>query len=514
MRMTETTRQDEGDTAPTPDPLPPHRSSRSASKLTWRELHLWQMQPVRDILLILVIIGVVYLGYLVRIVTTPLLLAMLLAYLFEPVVSWLTKRWRLGRQTAVTAILVATVLFVVVPTVLAAAFGLVQAAGAAGTIASNTRTLLASVESETPETRAQAFNELEGKAWQDLSIWLTELKDGAKRRRSESEGTRPDPTSQSDPISQPDLAGATDLPAQPATTPQATTSADSSQATSTPPEEDDDGGWAPTLLTKGGQEGIYRLSDMALRWIGNNAEVLAASIGRRAIGTGADAVSVALRTLGSIGLIAFTAFLTAFFFFFISTGYGKVLEFWRDLIPDRKQGKVIDLASKMNVAVSGFVRGRLTIAAIQAIFFSVGYLLIGVPGWLLLGPLVAILSIVPYAALIGVPISMLLLYLEPNALAFQDTLWWTLLAPLAVYFGGQALDDYVLTPTIQGKSTGMDTPTILFASLAGGALAGVYGLLLAIPVAACIKILLQELFWPRFKRWAQGKERDFLPIND
>lgn len=497
--MTESSHHDKGDAAPSTQPSSPpsppsrtQRPGRGGVALTWRELHLWQMQPVRDVLLILAIVGVIYLGYLVRIVTTPLLLAMLLAYLFEPVVGWLTQRWRLGRQTAVAAIIVATVLFVVVPTVLAAAFGLVQAAGAAGTVATNTRTLLASVESETPESRAQAFDELEGKAWQDLSVWLTELKQGAKERRAESQSPK-----------QPDPAPPADL-APPDATP----------ADSQTPSDEDDGGWAPAILTEGGKEGVYRLSDMALRWIGNNAEVLAASIGRRAIGTGADAVSVALKTLGSIGLIAFTAFLTAFFFFFISTGYGKVLEFWRDLIPERKQGKAIDLASKMNVAVSGFIRGRLTIAAIQALFFSLGYLLIGVPGWLLLGPLVAILSIVPYAALVGVPISMILLYLEPNSIAFQDTLWWTILAPLAVYFGGQALDDYVLTPAIQGKSTGMDTPTILFASLAGGALAGVYGLLLAIPVAACIKILLQELFWPRFKRWAQGKERDFLPISD
>jgi predicted PurR-regulated permease PerM len=77
----------------------------------------------------------------------------------------------------------------------------------------------------------------------------------------------------------------------------------------------------------------------------------------------------------------------------------------------------------------------------------------------------------------------------------------------------QFLDDYVLTPTIQGKSTNMDTPTILFASIAGGALAGIYGLLLAIPVAACIKILMREVFWPRFRAWAQGNASDPLPIQ-
>jgi predicted PurR-regulated permease PerM len=72
----------------------------------------------------------------------------------------------------------------------------------------------------------------------------------------------------------------------------------------------------------------------------------------------------------------------------------------------------------------------------------------------------------------------------------------------------------VLTPSIQGRSTHLATPTILFASIAGGVLAGFYGLLVAIPVAACVKILLDEVFWPRFKGWVHGQEPDFLPIED
>ena len=91
--------------------------------------------------------------------------------------------------------------------------------------------------------------------------------------------------------------------------------------------------------------------------------------------------------------------------------------------------------------------------------------------------------------------------------------WWVLGAPAVVYFVGQALDDYVWTPVIQGKSTNMDTPTILFATLAGGALFGVFGMLIAIPIAACVKILIVEIVWPAFKDWAEGRSEDPLPIE-
>jgi len=100
-----------------------------------------------------------------------------------------------------------------------------------------------------------------------------------------------------------------------------------------------------------------------------------------------------------------------------------------------------------------------------------------------------------------------------GGMGWQQQWWWIVFAPVAVYVGAQLLDDWLLSPLIQGKTTGMDTPTILFASFAGGALGGVYGLLLAIPVAACIRILLKEVFWPRFRAWGKGKERDFLPIG-
>ncbi len=444
-----------------------------APGIDWRRLHLWQIQPVRDVLVVLCLIGLVYFGHMVRVVTIPLLLAMLFAYLFEPVIDLITHRTRLSRQRAVGALLAAVVLFVVVPVVIGAGFAVVQVAGAASSVATNSQNLLESVRAETPAARSDAYARLEGHGWQSVSDWLKDLNESVQ------------------------LRGGADSPIDEAANPEV----------------------SPPLLhvipfSESGRKGTYRVAEFVLGWVKDNAEAIGAAASKRAIGTGTDAVGAAIRAVGAVGYVAFTAFLTAFFFYFISTGYGKVLEFWKELIPERKKGMAIDLASKMNVAVSGFVRGRLTIAAIQSVVFAIGYLLIGVPGWIILGPLVAFLSIIPYAALVGVPVSIILLYLHPNAFEFQDAIWWTLGAPIALYVAGQALDDYVLTPAIQGKSTGMDTPTILFASLAGGAVAGIYGLLIAIPVAACIKILLQDVFWPRFKRWAQGKERDFLPISN
>jgi predicted PurR-regulated permease PerM len=190
-----------------------------------------------------------------------------------------------------------------------------------------------------------------------------------------------------------------------------------------------------------------------------------------------------------------------------------VLAFWEGLIPERRRWRVVDLVSRMDRVIAGFVRGRLMICIVLAVFITAAYWAIGVPAPLILGPVVGMLFLVPYVHFLGVPVAALLVWLEPGGPSWQQEWWWVLGAPLGVYLCCQMLDDYVLTPMIQGKTTGMETPTILFASMAGGALAGVYGLLIAIPVAACIKILLTEVFWPRFTAWAEGRAPDFLPIG-
>jgi len=130
-----------------------------------------------------------------------------------------------------------------------------------------------------------------------------------------------------------------------------------------------------------------------------------------------------------------------------------------------------------------------------------------------LGPIVGAFAIVPFMTILAIPLAIILMALEPSGVAWQQSWAWIVGAPFGMYVVERTLDDYILTPIIQGKHTEMAIPAILFASLAGGVLAGVYGLLIAIPVAACLNILLKEVFWPRFSQWAQGRRQDFLPIS-
>jgi predicted PurR-regulated permease PerM len=255
---------------------------------------------------------------------------------------------------------------------------------------------------------------------------------------------------------------------------------------------------------------VAQIVSQGVDWLRTNAGQLSA----RAVQAGADVFTVAAGVLSSLAKLAFGGFLTLFFFFFFSVGFGNVRSFFRDLVPEARRERVFSLADRMDRVIAGFVRGRLTICACQIVLFTMLYWAIGVPAPFIVGPLVGVLTLAPYAAALGMPVAMALMFLSPAGLGdFRDNWWWILAAPIGVQAISQVLDDYILSPMIQGKNTDMSMPLILFATIAGGVLGGFYGLLLAIPVAACGKILVTELVLPHVRAWSTGKASDLLPIN-
>jgi predicted PurR-regulated permease PerM len=437
-------------------------ASEGRAGTDWRRVHLWQVQPVRDVLLIGAAYLMLHVGYLLKTVTVPMLLAMGLAYLFEPLVKRMVRVKWVSRHGAAAALIVGGAVVVVVPVLVGIGFATVQGAALAGSIATSTRNVVMVVQS--PAAMEQSIEPLQHlQAYQALpkGLWRALAEDLSERRRKVVEYQKAIDEERPPPFSKVEIQR-------------------------------------------------YQLLETAVHWVQENADAIARAVGQRAVRGGAEAVSAALGAVKSLGVLVFTGFLTAFFFFFFSSGWGKVLAFWHGLIPEKRKGRVIDLLQQMDRVIAGFVRGRLIICALQSVFFSIAYWLVGVPAPLIVGPVVGVLCIVPYLGLISIPLSILLLALDSGG---SHTWLWIILAPIVVYVVAQALDDYLLSPMIQGKATDMDTPSILFASLAGGVLAGFYGVLLAIPVAACIKILLRELFWPRVKAWAEGRAPDVLPIS-
>ena len=439
-----------------------------APRDAWPHLHLWQIQPLRDLLVLAAVLGLIYLGYVLSIVTVPILLALTLAYLFEPLVRRMTERRGIGRARVAASILVLSGILVVVPVAIGMTYSVMQGVRYVQAVIRSIDLVSQSVRApDREDLRLQV--QIRSNAWLMIRNYIVQEREKAAAAAAREQAAAIEAQSP-----------------RPANSPPLVVEPDSS-------EEPSD---------------LFRLLEFTREFLQQHSTEL----GRNLLQAGGGAVGAVFSIVSSGVKFVTIIALTAFFFFFFCTGYGQVLAFWEGLLPEQKKGRVLELASKMDAVISGFIRGRLIICAMMIGVYTVGYALIGAPAAWIAGLVVGALTLVPYAAAATAPVIMLLMWLEPGE-GWQASWWWTIGSPLAVMGVAQILDDYVLTPRIQGKATNMDTPTILFASIAGGSLAGFYGLLLAIPIGACIKILLKEVFWPRVRDWATGKAEDVLPIS-
>ena len=139
---------------------------------------------------------------------------------------------------------------------------------------------------------------------------------------------------------------------------------------------------------------------------------------------------------------------------------------------------------------SNYIVGNLTISLIAGVVAFAGFTVIGLPYAVALAAWVALTDLVPgFGALIGaVPV------LIVAGMAGGEELLWAFLLLLAY----QQFENYVLAPRIMKRAVDLSPPLVIVALLVGGTLAGIVGALLALPVAALIKILSSEfLIRPR-----------------
>jgi predicted PurR-regulated permease PerM len=191
--------------------------------------------------------------------------------------------------------------------------------------------------------------------------------------------------------------------------------------------------------------------------------------------------------------------LVIIYFFFFAWSFPSIQRTVWSVVESQEDERWPKLLSDMDLAIGEFFRGRLLIALMMSVMFGIGWFWAGMPYWILLGFGAGLLSLVPYAATLMWPVAIFLKYLDMSMGATStDNYWMELLIwPSMVYLGVQFIEGWVLTPWVQSQSTDLNAATIFLVVLIGGALGGVLGLILAIPIAACVQILTKELLIPR-----------------
>jgi len=198
---------------------------------------------------------------------------------------------------------------------------------------------------------------------------------------------------------------------------------------------------------------------------------------------------------GVIGAITVTA-LTVFMLLFGARLYDGALQ-WID---PAERPRYVELGEKIRRSVGGYVGGALLIALTGGAVTAVATALLGVPYFLPLGLIMAVLGILPYVgSVLGGAVIVSATFLTAGLKAGL-----IILVILVVY---QQMENHVLQPVVQRKTIKMSPLVIAVVMLIGTALWGLMGALLSLPLAGAIQVLLADRLARRQASWQTGSPK-------
>ena len=192
-----------------------------------------------------------------------------------------------------------------------------------------------------------------------------------------------------------------------------------------------------------------------------------------------------------LGALASTLAVIVLVVYFLA-GMPRIKLFAYRLAPHSRRARVILLGDEIFTKVGGFVLGNVVTSVIAGLGTYLWMLAFGIPYPILLGLFVAIMDLIPVigSTIGGAVVSLVALTVSlPVAIA-----------TLAFYIAYRLAEDYLLVPRIMGSTVKVPAVVSLVAILVGGALLGIVGALVAIPVAAALRLLLQEVTFRRLDR--------------
>jgi predicted PurR-regulated permease PerM len=195
-------------------------------------------------------------------------------------------------------------------------------------------------------------------------------------------------------------------------------------------------------------------------------------------------------SVGEVVVSAVSSFLLVFVLtvYFLG-GLPKIKLFAYRLVPASRRPRTILLTDEIFSRVGGYVLGNVLTSLIIGIGTAVWMLALGIPYPFLLAMFVALIDLIPVigAYLGGAAVVLTALTVSlPVAIA---TLAFMLVYKLA--------EDYFIVPRVMGRTVQVPATVTLVAVLIGGTLLGIIGALVAIPVAAAARLLLQEIAFHR-----------------
>jgi predicted PurR-regulated permease PerM len=200
-----------------------------------------------------------------------------------------------------------------------------------------------------------------------------------------------------------------------------------------------------------------------------------------------SALSNALFGTLSYVAVVLSVFVVPVFALYLLIDFDRIVKYTGKLIPRRWLRTVTAVAIQIHRTLGGYVRGQLTACFVLGALYATGLRIVDIRLAVPIGVLTGMLAFVPYVGFgIGLSLAVAMALLNWHGVG-------PLVGVLLVMGSVQVLDGTFITPRIVGKSVGLAPLEVLLTMMAAGSLLGFFGVLLAVPLGAVVKILMKRL---------------------
>ncbi|MDZ7774552.1 MAG: AI-2E family transporter [Bacteroidales bacterium] len=193
------------------------------------------------------------------------------------------------------------------------------------------------------------------------------------------------------------------------------------------------------------------------------------------------------KTIVNVGSLLAFLFLIPVFVFMILFYQPLLIEFLHRLFGKKNREKVSEIINQIKTLIQRYLIGLLIEVAIIAALYTIGLLILGIEYALVLGIMGALLNLIPYlGSIIAASLPMII------AIVTKPSPWFALLV-LALYIFIQFIDNNYIVPKIVASKVKINALASIIAVITFGALWGISGMLIAIPLIAIAKLIFDHI---------------------
>jgi predicted PurR-regulated permease PerM len=167
----------------------------------------------------------------------------------------------------------------------------------------------------------------------------------------------------------------------------------------------------------------------------------------------------------------------------------RLLSFVERNLPLQHRHEILHVLRDTNVMLGRYIRGQMILVVLMSTVTTIALTILGVPYSVLLGIMTGVLETIPFVGPITAgAIACLVALGHPNPFDWSQIAYVSVVA--VMYTVLRHAEDYLVIPTIIGRAVRLHPAIVIFALLSGGAAFGLLGIVLAVPIAATLRLVL------------------------